>query len=333
MCNCTSVCAVTVTYGDRANLCIETVRRALAAKADRVIVVDNGSNFASAKELQVMSDTFENVSLVRLPHNRGSAGGFATGIEMATGSDCTHVWLLDDDNWVEPDSLNALREFRNKCAVEDQDPDVLVACYRTANPRHVQLAQGGDPIRVYPVPGSFLTFDLMQYLARSRPAPSTPGSEIPYAPYGGLLVSMLAVRKVGFPDVSLTLYEDDTLWTARMVAAGHRIHFCSIARIEDADQKWTRTTGGMGAMQWLDGNQPVRLYYGVRNRVFFDKTRVTTVRARMRYQVNKFTFLATALAFSILHRYHGWRLFVRAIRDGQRSKLDSGLPLQLLLRH
>src|SRR5690554_1149947 len=76
-----AVCAVTVTYGSRFDLCRRTVQYALRSGIAHVILVDNGSS--DGDRLKTEFEKERRVSLVQTGANLGSAGGFAKGIEAS----------------------------------------------------------------------------------------------------------------------------------------------------------------------------------------------------------------------------------------------------------
>src|SRR5664279_2140705 len=97
------VCAVTVTYGDRFEaLCKPTIERAFRAGVDRMVVIDNGSTLSSAQSLRAFSSEHSNVILISREDNEGSAAALGLALAAASETHPTFIWLLDDDNWVEP---------------------------------------------------------------------------------------------------------------------------------------------------------------------------------------------------------------------------------------
>lgn len=88
---------------------LELLKRCLAAlrsqtrPPDGIIVVDNGSSDGTREWLSNQPD----VQTV-FQDNRGSAGGFASGIAKAEESGYSHYFLLDDDGWPEPGCLEEL---------------------------------------------------------------------------------------------------------------------------------------------------------------------------------------------------------------------------------
>ena len=100
-----SVCAVVVTY-NRSEL-LEQLLDRLASQSrrpDAVLVVDNASQDDTPELLAARGD----VEVLRLPENRGGAGGFAAGLRHAREAGHDWYWVMDDDTFPDPLCLAAL---------------------------------------------------------------------------------------------------------------------------------------------------------------------------------------------------------------------------------
>lgn len=75
---------------------------ATASPAPAILVIDNG---ASASDLSGLESSWPGVEVVRLPGNRGYAGGCNEGLRRATSE---YVVFLNDDARVDPDWLGPL---------------------------------------------------------------------------------------------------------------------------------------------------------------------------------------------------------------------------------
>jgi GT2 family glycosyltransferase len=322
-----NVCVVTVTYGDRfERLARATVARALEAGAKHVVVVDNGSSHRTQDLMRGSYGREQDVTLVLLNENTGSAPGFSAGIQAALALSPEYVWLLDDDNWVEPDSLTRLLTARDSAASVFGDELTSVCGFRDLDNAHQRLA-GGLPVALaYPPAGSFMFFDLLTFLKRQVHKPCERSSElncIPEAPYGGFLFPAGLVQEIGLPPEELYLYADDTLWTSRSVRLGHRIVLDHTTEIHDADGKWARESG-LGPVGLLDTTHMTKLYYSVRNRVIFERSRIDTSKDRARYWLNKVIYFnAARIASKIRNRQDSFVTFRQAVGDGETKTLDS----------
>jgi GT2 family glycosyltransferase len=118
------VSIVIVSYNTAAftRQCLETVRECAGAVRCEVIVVDNASSDDSA---DMIGRDFPWVRLIRLPKNRGFAGGNNPGIRAATGR---YVLLLNSDAFIAPGVLE------NTVSYMDDNPGIGVLGCRLTNP-------------------------------------------------------------------------------------------------------------------------------------------------------------------------------------------------------
>lgn len=321
-----NVCAVTVTYGDRyERLASSTISRALASGASRIVVVNNGSNGASRNAMELEFGRDDKVIFVHLGANLGSAVGFAQGINRAAAEQTKFIWLLDDDNWVEQDTLEQLLVTRSSAAVHYGDSLVSVCGYRCIDNYHVRIAEGRPASTVFPPIGAFLAFDMIHYIRRHLPVRGDLDIDdlcLPSAPYGGLLFPTDLVKMVGLPPAEYILYVDDTVWTSRIVASGHKIVLDRAASIHDADAKWSGKSGG-GPRGMLASADERRLYYSVRNRVHYDLSRIKNPAQMLRYQLNKMVFMTIASSYGIGHYKTSFQVLRNGVRDGGRFTLSA----------
>lgn len=331
------VCAVTVTYGDRfESLCRTTIDRARAAGAKRIVVVDNGSHQASADALAQYAARHDDVDVIGFPENMGSAVGFAAGLEAAH-SKSDLILLLDDDNWVLPDTLETLLSQRELLVDELGDQRVAVLAFRNDNGHHRRLRAGLSPKAVFSPPGAFLGIDLIHMVkrtvrerfGRSRAVVAKqPIKGLPYGPYGGMLVPAEALDEIGYPNRALRLYADDTEWTSRLRESGYLLVLSPDAEIEDADAKWIQGKGWSAVRSMLAPTGVMRLYYSTRNRTLFDAGAARRHRVRLRYFVNRCIVMAAVVILGF-GKPEGRKAFLRGVRDGERS-LRAGTPIDSL---
>lgn len=318
------VAAGTVTYGDRSAICTATIDRALECGARSVVLVDNGSEPAAAERLAVYARETPGVRLVRLPRNLGSAEGFRTLLAELGAEQADYAWLLDDDNLAAPDALRlALGTAARK------GPRALVACHRTADPLQRAVVDGaavGDTLQVV---GGFLGFDVRRRLRLNahphRPHRRRTGAvEVPWAPYGGLLLPSAALGAVDLPRRSFVLYGDDRDWCERLRRAGFTIWLEPTARVDDAVERWGDQAGSDGGgnlgrmVRSTDGR---RVYYLIRNSVFAE-FRLARGRRRVgAFLVNGAVFSMVAVLTALrLRRLAFLRLFSRAVVAGLRGR-------------
>ena len=308
------VCGITVTYADRFEaLCKPTIERAFRAGINRMVVVDNGSTQASAQSLRAFSSERPEVMLISRKHNEGSAPAFGIGLAAASDTHPDFIWLLDDDNWVEPSTLKQLLKVQAEAATLYDDPMTAVCASRQPNGFHERVRAGASIDSVYPPVGAFLSFDLWLHLSRRLRKPNRPAGDfpaIPFAPYGGLLIHKDILAQVGPPWSDLVLYSDDTYWTSQIVRHGHRIVLATGVLIADADGKWLVSDNTNSVASAMQKDQPARLYLSTRNRVWIDHQRLRRLPERVRYAVNRLTVMTVAwLAARRNHSMQNFSLF------------------------
>lgn len=335
LCQESNTIAIVVTYGDRVPLVVETLQRIFRGGVTKAILVENGLAASIRIDLEGQVDLLDGTVLFEcLDKNLGSAGGYAAGIARSLDLGAKFLWLLDDDNQVESntfaiarDELNRNRSLRRRTAV---------SCLRTADPNHLRLAAGDLVGEVYPKNGEFFGFDFfsrLDMLFRNRKSKiidssSHPEPVIPMAPYGGLLVSIEDVRRVGLPDIGLVLYCDDHDFTRRLIAGGVQIRLVVAARINDAGQRWDGGASNSNLYDMIRSSSYWRSYYLLRNVRISEWDLAALENKTFRFFINEFIFTAFVFVSSIrLARPRFFLLFLEAQRDGRHGKKGLKYPL------
>lgn len=229
--------AVVVTH-NRLGQLRRTLRALLSQPLDRIFVADNASTDGTADWLALQNDP--RLTVLRLPDNRGGAGGFEAGLAAVTDEGRAH-WtvLMDDDARPAPGAIAAFRQL-----ARGLDPDaatrgatgvVGAAVFRpdgricemnrpTLNPFWSlplllrTLLRGGDRKAFHLEDAVFL--------------PDAPTRMIDVASFVGFFVSRGAVARTGLPDGGLFIYADDVLYSLKLRKAGFRILFAPQVRFE-----------------------------------------------------------------------------------------------------
>ncbi|WP_102510187.1 glycosyltransferase [Sanguibacter massiliensis] len=321
-----TVTAGIVTYLDRAAMCIEVAESAMAAGADRVVVVLNGCTPESAEALRAWAgDRAGTVELVDLGENTGSAGGFHVALREAR-RESRWVWLLDDDNVASLSSLD--------CALTNAErSDVAVlSMVRDSDEAHAEILAGADPRTAYPVPGSFFGVDIVTRLRRRGGRTSDAvaatwelSAPMPQGSYGGLVVRTDVIDAVGLPRRDFELYFDDVEYTRRIVAAGYPIRLVRDATITDLGAKWADTSdGGSYVRAMARSGQIWKTRYSMRNSTFVE-WRSGGVPTKARLLLNAgvyFCYAALVTRFDLVFLRAG----LRATRDGIAGRLGRTWP-------
>ena len=119
------------------------------------------------------------------------------------------------------------------------------------------------------------------------------------------------------------LYQDDFEYTYRITKKGGKIYLLLDSIVEDLERSWGAVERMTIFHDYNEGPK-TRVYYTVRNRVYFDlKYRVT----------NKFVYLLNMALFkTLLFIFNGFRsnkVFERAVEDGIMGRLGKIDPKEL----
>jgi GT2 family glycosyltransferase len=270
------VVGATVTYGSRAASCLATVEALRRSGVSAVIVVDNGSVDAARRELEDHARVHAPfVRLHRLGRNEGSAPAFGLAIARALETDADHLWLLDDDNLPHGDALSILLGEERTLRAEGHDLCAVAPTRApSADPDDVAAARRAEQEREHPREDrSFVGVELALFARRAlerlglrRPRTPPAGADLSYAPYGGLLVRLDVLRRIGLPESDLVLYGDDLEYTSRIVRAGGRIRLSREAVVVDPrGERWMPP--GFEVLAMFRSTNDALLYYSIRNRI------------------------------------------------------------------
>lgn len=321
-----SVCAVTVTYGDRQRLVRQVVAALLGQDAIvKVVVVSN----AACWSVKTLGEELgpERVEVVELKANRGAGAGFSAGIKRACELGAELVWLIDDDNQPQKDALPELLEAYSRLNHDFPKDKLAVLAFR---PNHLEAAAAGW--RLKRRPSSFWGFhvvDIPCKLWRKTPwgRPGMPKKlpalvEMMDGPYGGLLFHRAVIEKHGLPREDFVLYADDTEFTYRITRDGGALRLVTSAALIDLESSFHHAERCFwGSLQYgLGRSSDLRTFYDARNRAYMDSHCLPHNRLMLwiNRQVYCFTLRFLASAFHSTDRY---RLLKRAIADGLEGRL------------
>ncbi|MGA8599704.1 MAG: glycosyltransferase [Bryobacteraceae bacterium] len=250
-------CAVIVTFNRKRTLeeCLKTILNAHVAP-DKVLVVDNASSDGTPEF--VASNFGEAVSVLRLPQNRGGAGGFKAGLAEAVHLGYDFIWTMDDDHEVEPDTLRRLIDAMNRLDCDVAGPLILApnGDGRLAwemGPNGIGYHDCADITRAYEDRGYF--------------------EKIPDA-FNAALYRRSVFEKLGLPDDRLFIRGDEVEFGLRMEKHGIKCVVLTEAKVFHPAAPTDRITvvsfGGMQLTAYYTGNR-LKDYCISRNRAFYFK--------------------------------------------------------------
>jgi GT2 family glycosyltransferase len=276
----------------------QVIDRLHQVNVSRIIVVDNNSENDSRQKLRAKEyDLKGTLTVITLPENTGSAGGYKAGLEFVhSNNGCDYIWLLDDDNVPHTDALKVIVDYWNTSGVFQKEKHLCLFSYREHGPAYKELARR-DSSSIDPIIGgrnSILGFTIMrpfstrknsalyreEFKERDIIMPKNHG-RIPVAPYGGMFFHRALLDVIGYPDEKLFLYGDDYEYSYRIVRYGGEIILLHDSRIEDI-----APSENIG-MQ-VEEKNIFRLYYSTRNHVYFQKSLADN---KLLYTVNYFIYL------------------------------------------
>ncbi|MEZ0343139.1 glycosyltransferase [Mycobacterium sp. pV006] len=326
-----SVCALIVTYGNRAHFCRQVAQRLAQIGVGRIIIVDNASDQPSRDALEELRCLLPQVVLIRNEENLGSSGGYRRAFETALTSDDEYLFLLDDDNLPQTDCLTHLLSAYHLLEADHPDGLLLYANRGSTRPTDRLAFQTGF-IKAYP-PNSFVTFVLWRRgLARLSRAEYVTGRylvnfpvvRVHFGPYGGMFGRRKTFESAGSPRSDFYLYLDDHEYATRMDQKGIAQFLVEAARIDDLEVSQT------GTSLLSRDLSPMRLYYQIRNGSYLSQT---FIRSRRAYAFNKYSFFVWEIAKAwrawitapnvTLRR---WRILLKAVHDGEAGNLGRKYP-------
>ena len=330
-----SVFVVTVTYGNRFHLLKQVIDSALLEGVSKIIVVDNNSAPESRERLKAYEEELgnEKIKVLYLDENYGSAGGYKIGLEEAyKDPNCEFIWLLDDDNYPINGSLKNLLDFWHSLKIENKEEKIALLSYRFKKEQLAREAMiRNKPELILGLKNSFLGFHIKElhrkiyrYLRRRFKLKGNIVEQesdkkfgiVPVAPYGGLFIHKNILNKIGYPNEDFYLYADDHEWSYRITRTGGKIYLILDSKIDDLELSWhVSKSAKETAFSIISKGNHYRVYYSVRNRVFFEINNL--VDNKIIYWVNIFVYLLL-ISFSSTKNI---KLLIKAVKDGYRGKL------------
>ena len=217
--------------------CLSTFGPDLLDRGWQVILVDNASSDAT---VEIVSEHFSYVDVIRSERNLGFAGGNNLGLRRATG-DC--VFLINSDVIATADTLQALAHtLQSQTQVGAMSPGLI-----TPGGVPQAFAFGSDPTPGYLIRrglGTLLRREPMHRWDIEQPI------DADWVSGACLCIRKATLEQVGLLDERFKLYFEDSDWCMRMRQAGWRVVYDPRFKVIHL--------GGASLPQRRDANQ---LYY------------------------------------------------------------------------
>lgn len=221
------VFVIIVTYKGRQwyDRCFSSLRA--SAIPLQVIVVDNASNDGS---VDYIKSNYPEILLIESPKNLGFGQANNEGIRYALNHNCDYVFLLNQDAWIEPDSIKTLVEIHNNNSIFG----ILSPLHLCPDKSHIEKG--------------FLTYlddfrttdrQLIEDLVFSRVKDVY---ETKYVNAAAWLIPKDTLLTVGGFDPIFFHYGEDDNYMTRVLFHGYKIGICPFASIvHDCDNPGIRT--------------------------------------------------------------------------------------------
>lgn len=330
------VCAVLVTYGDRYRFLKQGIEALIDQQITQIIVIDNHSAPSSHKQLKAKEKALNGkLKVIHLLENSGSAGGYYTGLKYASQCrNCEFIWLLDDDNKPKEGALKALTRFWQDLMEEDKADRISLMSYRENRDIYKDVILKSKPDLVIGRKNSSFGFHLCGFpaemLRRFKKIcfPKISSEKFCYrrygsvsaVPFGGMFFHKDLLKNIGYPSQKLYLYSDDWDFSYRITKKGGKIFLLLDSVIEDLEESWhQKQKKGLFKVHLLQDLENSRLYYYVRNRVYFERKYLVT--NPVIYFLNKFVLLSIVALFGLIKKRECLNIIREAVRDGNRERL------------
>lgn len=196
------IIAVIVTYNRLGLLkkCLKAVQEQ-TRKPDQIIVVNNGSTDDTEEWLSGQSVT------TYTQENKGGAGGFSYGINVAYGKGADWIWVMDDDTIPQNNALEELEIVLNQLGNQQEKvgflcSNVLWTDGSSHEMNQTHLLKDQQKLAKFSFVNKF-NFPLVQF-----------------STFVSMLLSAKAVAKVGLPIKEFFIWCDDVEYSKRIINSG-----------------------------------------------------------------------------------------------------------------
>lgn len=302
-----STAAVVVTFNRKILLCecLEALLRQ-SKKIDAIFVVDNASSDGT-KDLLIELGYLSRPSIRYLPlfENLGGAGGFHAGMLAAYEAGYDWIWLMDDDTEPCLDSLEKMEIYKK------YTPVVAIANQKVDKQGNVTE----DGLRLFS--GTKLINKM--YIS------------VRFSSFVGLLVSRLAISKIGFPRPEFFIHRDDTEYCLRLHSIGEiALATDGIVLHKEAAREQSRKKIFSYYFYQEDIVKFCFGYFKHRNTAWVQQHYCKNLFIRYGGLLARFVcFSAAVMAFDRDHRWLRIKILAKANLDGLRGNFDNSFPWRL----
>jgi GT2 family glycosyltransferase len=265
----------------------------------QIIIIENGSNDGSYERL---SNAFPNVVIIRLKNNLGFAGANNVGIKYAIEHGADYIFLLNNDAYVEPNTIQHLLDAFEK------DPKIGIVGATVLDYYHPLIIDNkGAIINFYTGYSDFVDHGVIYQFNNKF-------NDVDYACGAAMMIKREVIDAVGLMSEFYFLYGEEKDYCLRVKLKGYRIVATTAAAVTHK------------------GSSTMKKFPGIKN-YYFHRNRFLTMKLYSNW--HQYCFAILHSVFFILPYYlvsylfrnsnprnglHEVRNFVRGVLDGIRFK-------------
>ncbi|MFA6073331.1 MAG: glycosyltransferase [Candidatus Woesearchaeota archaeon] len=298
------ICAVTVTYGNRAEFVKKIVASAQNEGVDHIIIINNNSDKESKLKLEKLAKTQPKfITLKNLMKNKGSAGGFKKGMELAKKiKETEFILCLDDDNMLQQNSIKNLINSWKILANQDQQNKTVFFCLRYYDVGFLQKTENELKLNNLEkdilIKNSYCYFSLEKLITliknkfKKRKNNNKKYYDMVCGAYGGMFFHKNLLLEIKYPDEKMFTYFDDITYTNNIYKKGIKLYLIPESKITDLETTLQNASVKSyfsinKILQNIHTMNDKKLFYGYRNRIILEKKIIDN---KFKYIFNKFIF-------------------------------------------
>lgn len=239
------VCAIVVTY-NRLNLLKQTIQKlqCQTRALDKIIIVNNASNDGTKEYLDSLAQ--DSITVIHLDKNEGGAGGFYTGIKYAVEKKYDYLWIMDDDTFAMPRSLEGLLNGLDKLDKNKVGFVCSNVLFKDNKPCYMNVPSVSE------VWNEFASEGLIK---------------VDSASFVSILINRQAIEEVGLPIKEFFIWGDDLEYTTR-ISDKFECYMSS----ESVVCHYMNENKGIDIVN-TEANRVGRYFYEYRNKLYISKKR------------------------------------------------------------
>lgn len=314
-----SIGAVLVTYKDRSKYFKKVIQKLNEfQEVSAIVLVDNGITGNSITELGNLQNNCKKLTVVSQGYNSGSAKGFKDGILESLKKKVDFIWLLDDDNLPNENTLKALTNNIDRVKSLTNNNIFSLLSYRPDRKIYKKAIQSNNPYAMLGGNNAFLGFNLMDRLKKREVIKYNENikiGKVAVAPYGGMFFHKSLLNEIGMPDERFFVYADDHEFSYRITKNKGSIFLILKSQLQDLEKSFhLKKSKKILNTRFSSTNSKDAIYFSVRNNIYFEKNFVTN---KVIYKINKITYIFILFLMMILNPMQFWKfpVIIKAIKD------------------